>query len=348
MTFKRISRHLLVLALALLIAGTCLELSARLAETIGFAQTVQVDNERRETRPLDQLFESEPTAYRILVLGDSMAYSPGLAAADVWSTALQRSLEKTLEMEVEVVNAARGGDNTYGQLQFLKASLGEHGAQARNAPDLVLLLYNHNDVYGARQAPKTNRSEPATSTTTPPLETRPERQQSLAQVARRLRQNSKFGELLLTRLGNQSRAWGYLVPGTEFHHLATKAYRSGSPVWLAVQRELEIIEGLVSDAGGKLAMFVLPQFASLKHDFFMQARAEIQAVSTRLDVPIGFGFPEFKDRTWQELAMSPFDGHPNARANQEIAIVVEQWLLNSRILDHQNPAKARLIDTNSP
>ncbi len=337
----RFGRSLLAALVAILIAGAALELSVRIAKSIGFAQAVHVTNEPRDARPVDGLFAEERSSFRILVLGDSMAYSPGLPASAVWSTALEKALEDTLDRSVEIVNAARGGDNTFSQLRFLESSLKEHAGAPSNAADLVLLLYNHNDVYGTRSSPSTVVSEQPVARPAPQpkssVPVRPERAALVARIARTLRRNSKFGELLLTRLGNQSRAWGYLVPGTEFHHLASVAYGPDSAGWRAARTELQAINDIVRANGARLGVFVLPQFASLQHDFFAQARAEIEAVASGLGVPVGFGYPEFRGRPWQELAMSPFDGHPNAQANQEIAIVVQEWLQRTQLLKRRNP-----------
>lgn len=325
---------------AALIAGLVLGLlllegMARIAQSIALHTATRVENAPRDNRPIDDLFETAPPVLRILVLGDSMAYSPGIGRDALWSTRLEALLHQS-NRPAEVVNLGRGGDNTFGQLQVLQDAL-------KHQPiDLVLLLYNHNDVYGRRAAVEpTARLAAEGSAGQGDVELAPDRspiknvdhqRATVARLARWLRQRSHFSVAALARVGMQLRAWGILVPGTEFHHLARRAYEDDSPGWVAVKKEIVAMRDLTRHAPADFAIYVLPQFASLRHDFFPTVREKLAAHADGLETPIGFGFPAFEGASWRAYAMSPFDGHPNERANERIAELIFDWLDASGLL----------------
>lgn len=335
---RRVPAILAGLACGLLL----LEGTAQTAKSIEFGTAVRVDNAPRTSRPIESLFRSRPPTRRLLVLGDSMAYSPGVSSTAVWSARLEEMLNQH-GPPTEVVNLAVGGINTYAQLQLLSQALDHQEV------DLVLLLYNHNDVYGRRSAldlgsidtqnsadstDEVGRAErPSSSPADRPM-TRgiQHRQAVVARTARWLRQRSFYSTAAFTRIGLQLRAWGVLVPGTEFHHMARRGYLPEFPGWNAVQQELAAMQNLAERASTRLAIYVLPQFASLRHDFFSDVRKELAGHADRIGTTIGFGFPAFEGDSWHTYAMSPFDGHPNERANQRIAEVIFEWLQEEHLL----------------
>lgn len=314
-----------------------LEAETRAARDIGLGSAVRLDNAPRDDRPIDALFRSAPPVQRILILGDSMAYAPGIGQSAVWSARFE-SLLNEAQQTAEVVNLGRGGDNTYRQLQVMREALDHQRI------DLVLLLYNHNDVYGRRgpsepppEIPGATRAEGAESLERPADEavakSSDRRRAAVARAARWLRQRSQFSSVALARMGLQLRAWGILVPGTEFHHLARRGYQPDSPGWAAVQNELTAMQKLATRSSTSFAIYVLPQFASLRHDFFADVRVQLAAHAERTGTTIGFGFPAFEGGSWRTFAMSPFDGHPNERANQRIAEVIFEWVQDRGLLD---------------
>jgi lysophospholipase L1-like esterase len=79
--------------------------------------------------------------FRILVLGDSVAFGQGVAAEATFSDQLERLLnEASSDLEVEVLNSGVRGYNTYQELLLLK----EVGFKFD--PDLVLVSYVSNDA----------------------------------------------------------------------------------------------------------------------------------------------------------------------------------------------------------
>lgn len=80
--------------------------------------------------------------YRVLVLGDSVAFGWAVRSEDTFSKQLERSLnlKKPAGYQFEVLNTGTRGYNTYQELRLLE----EVGLQF--SPDLVVLVYVNNDA----------------------------------------------------------------------------------------------------------------------------------------------------------------------------------------------------------
>jgi hypothetical protein len=81
--------------------------------------------------------------YRILVLGDSVAYGPGVSRGEAFPQRLQAILAAT-HPNIEVINTGVPGYSTYNEVEVYRA-MGK-----RLAPDLVVLAFCMNDVVNPR------------------------------------------------------------------------------------------------------------------------------------------------------------------------------------------------------
>ncbi len=130
----------------------------------------------------------------------------------------------------------------------------------------------------------------------------------------------------LPRINMQLKAWGIVVPGSSFHHMSRVAYTPKYEGWVEVQQLLLEMRNFCIANDTKLAIYVLPQFTSLRRDLLTMPRQVLGEYLDTIQVPHGFGFEHFKGRSWEELAVSPFDYHPNVKANGEIADLIYDWL----------------------
>jgi lysophospholipase L1-like esterase len=78
--------------------------------------------------------------WRVVVLGDSVAFGVGVEQQKTFSPVLQRLLADELHRPVRVINSGVGSYNTVMELAWLR----EYGLALQ--PDLVLLVYVSNDV----------------------------------------------------------------------------------------------------------------------------------------------------------------------------------------------------------
>lgn len=83
-------------------------------------------------------FAAQANAFRLMVLGDSLSASYGIAQQSGWVALLADRLDKQ-GFPVQVINAAISGDTTAGGRSRLGAAL------ARHQPDLLLLELGGND-----------------------------------------------------------------------------------------------------------------------------------------------------------------------------------------------------------
>lgn len=81
---------------------------------------------------------SPDSYFRLMVLGDSLSASHGIAQKSGWVTQLAERLQNS-SYPVQVINAAISGDTTAGGRSRLSAALAEH------KPDLLLLELGGND-----------------------------------------------------------------------------------------------------------------------------------------------------------------------------------------------------------
>ncbi len=130
----------------------------------------------------------------------------------------------------------------------------------------------------------------------------------------------------LPRFNMQLKAWGILVPGSDFHHLSRLAYAPDSQGWIDVQQFLLEMRDTCTAHDATLAVYVLPQFTALRRDLLSMPRRAVREYLDEIGVPNDFGFEHFRGRSWEEVAVSPFDYHPNVQANSEIADIVYDWL----------------------
>jgi lysophospholipase L1-like esterase len=105
-----------------------------------FGHLIQINSYGMRDREFN--VRKPPGVYRILVLGDSVAFGWGVSAQETFSKQLEKSLnEKKLSaLHFEVLNTGTRGYNTYQELQLLK----ETGLVFQ--PDAVALAYVNNDA----------------------------------------------------------------------------------------------------------------------------------------------------------------------------------------------------------
>jgi lysophospholipase L1-like esterase len=336
--FVRALRASVVILFGVALGLGSLELYARLAKLVGYGSQRVVDTVARDESRIAAIVKGDlrlpADATRILVLGDSMAASPGVSRDDLWSTRLEGRLSREYDRDVVVINAAVPADNTWAELERARTLV------PAMKPAIVLLMYNTNDVYGARgrgtaiknfhQAtaiPKAERKK-----TVRPNVARTPQGSLLSKSIALLKRRSVMLDLFLTRLNLQLKSWGILIPGSEFHHMVTKAYASDYTGWRDVQNELLDLRDLCQRYQTQLLVYSLPDFDALRIDHTAGVRRILTDYFREIGVPARFGFAHFQGRSWNELAVSPFDGHPNPRANREIAELLFEWIREMKLI----------------
>ena len=340
MRLSRTVRRIASLGAACVVGPILLEGFARLAEWTGYGSEAVVEAKARDEDVLKALRSGRypfPERTRsILVLGDSMAASIGVRQEEVWSSLLARKLREQVDPGAAVVNAAVPGANTYKELLLARELL------PRLKPEVVLVMYNANDVYGTHDIitdpppppgaaiPPRPSPGPGPGEVLAAIGTTPVYHEiagsPVARAIRYLKTNSRSLALFLPRFNVQLKARGILMPGTEYHHMATQAYRDDYDGWQRTRLELLELRKTCERHQAKLIVYVLPEFDSLIYDHSAAIRAALIPHFASIGVPPRFGYDHFKGRDAAELVISPFDCHPNPRNNREIAEEVLKWL----------------------
>jgi len=167
-------RELLLVPVSLGVALLGAELFLRLFDPIGISYYAEIARYANDRVPGPELFYHQPRSttrryqdvevryneaglrddpiapkadgeWRVLVLGDSVAFGWGVQQEQIFSAVLQRLLAAELQRPVRVINTGVCSYNTVMQLAWLR----EHGFALQ--PDLILLSYVTNDVVPAAQ-----------------------------------------------------------------------------------------------------------------------------------------------------------------------------------------------------
>ena len=226
--------------------------------------------------------------YRVLLLGDSLTFGWGAAAADTFATRLQEQLGARFEAcgdarRVRVINTGVGNYNTDQQVSFFEI-------RGRNfEPDLVLLDYFINDA------------EP-----TP-------RQKSPWIIKYSYLGMAVWGRLdLLRRL--------YLT-GEDFADYYPGLYGEDRAGWRQARDAFARLARLSREEGFSLVMFLLPELHAVGPEYGFQEiydRVAAAATSAGIQRVIDLA-PRFSGEDPETLWVALDDAHPNARAHTILA-----------------------------
>jgi hypothetical protein len=163
----------------------------------------------------------------------------------------------------------------------------------------------------------------------------------LARWAHGARGNSAALRLALPRINLQVKAWGVILPGSEFAHLTQRAYVPSYAGWQAARRELLELGELAKTRGVSLQVVVLPPLRETDAAHFADAQRFLAQQFRALELAATFPDREFRGYGRDELVISPFDTHPNAKANRLMADVTAEPVataLEPRAHDNGSPS----------
>ena len=233
--------------------------------------------------------------YRILMLGDSTTFGWGVPLKDTAAKILQRKLNTEDPLEkFEVINAGVGNYDTVQEVTYYET-------QGRALhPNLVVLVFFINDP------------EPV------PVEKKGfliDRSYLVAFVANRL-------DGVLRRLG--------LRPHWKDYYASL--YADDKPGYQACKAALKKIASVSRTEGSTLLVALLPELHSINGKSY-PFRAEHQKIIDVLaaeHVPVIDLIDGLKDHGPEStLWVTPLDDHPNAKANELIAIELQEWILKN-------------------
>jgi len=247
----------------------------------------------------DPILPKRNEEYRILVLGDSVAFGWGVAQDQIFTSRLQRILTERTQRLIRVINTGVGGYNTVQQNTFFKS----HGLSL--TPDMVILVYVTNDV-------ETNEGP------FDPWSSRSLRGKSPPEII-----NLLLGKSWLFRL----------VHHVHQHRRGEKteleSYRRlrETPGWLASMRALRDMSDTCNNIKIPLNVFYFRWKAT------SYSRALLEDVKKSVSSNKVQDMSDwFMGRNFKQYVNSTVDPHPNSQGHKIIADNIAGYLLSARSL----------------
>ncbi|NUM73443.1 SGNH/GDSL hydrolase family protein [candidate division KSB1 bacterium] len=287
------------------------------------SQLVEISNEARHSAELDAIengrFTVSARDLRILILGDSKIYGPGVEFNKIFSQQLKSMLnaDKSLPFgNVWVLDLSRGGYNT------LMNRLAYFEYVDRFQPQLVILGNNYEDVYGNQEVSEAIRK----SNLSPheqmqkAFEEKDSGNIPLFQRVRSCLYHSSLLEFVMAGLNRELKLRGVVVPGSVFHHLVYKSHREDYPGWIKAQKHLRDIITDCRQKGINLMVYSVPELNMLDN-YAPYTVLDRKLATFFADYSVRYlnGVQPFLGMNSSTLALSRYDGHANAKGHRLMA-----------------------------
>jgi lysophospholipase L1-like esterase len=254
-------------------------------------------------RDRERTLEKPPDTYRIALLGDSSVFGHGVALEDSLPAKLERRFtELEPAPRVEVFNCGVYGYNTRQELALLRKRV------IAFEPDLVVVLFNYNDVT-PRDPAHIGRPAEARWITRLGLPIREPEPQSrvLDHVLWAARRRSRLADVACDRLLKTLRTRG-------IRSVIRSHFEDGSRGWTETSGSLAAAADLGREHGFALHLALLPDMQALSLPDLWRAEDEkLRRTCAELGIPFHALGPALAGRPSGELVVHPIlDSHPNA------------------------------------
>jgi len=273
-------------------------------------------------RDRDFIIPKPANTYRILVLGDSFAWGVGLTLEETLSKQLEKRLIDAANKNIEVINASIPGMNTVEELLLLK----EKGL--KYDPDMILLIYNLNDIDFLPQLSSKNYDEkkiiPKTQVDPGEDITKAFKNKGMRGFINWFEVRSKFVSFLVPRVGSLLRQMG-LTTSLEFSWVERifQGYTDDNPGWLESKRALREIAEICRNRGIVFTAAIYPLLVELKSYKGKKPHETLHNYLNSIEVPYVDLLTVFEGKNGQSYWINYLDNHPNAEAHR---LVVEKLL----------------------
>jgi hypothetical protein len=285
---------------------------------------VEVSVETRRSPELEALengrFVASARDLRIMVLGDSKIYGPGVERQNVFSQQLKAMLAADNSLPYEnilVLDLSRGGYNT------LMNRLTYFDYVDKFKPTLVVLGNNYEDVYGNQDVPEAISQSNLTlhEQTAKIFEEKLSGENTpVFQHIREKVYRSSLLEFIMAGLNLELKLRGIVVPGSVFHHLIYESHREDYPGWIKAQKHLRDMIADCQQKGIALIVYSTPELNMLgNYAPYDIVDRKLAAFFASRAVPYVIGATSFSGMNSSELALSRYDGHANAKGHYLMA-----------------------------
>lgn len=330
---KAFKQVVLVLAIFFAIGEAVVRLDKKFLFFQG-SRFVEVSTETRRSPELEALAHGQsvvsPRDLRIMVLGDSKLYGPGVELPQIFSQQLKAMLaaDKSLPYDnVLVLDLSRGGYNT------LMNRLTYFEYVDKFQPHLVILGNNYEDVYGNQDVPEAISKANLTvhEQTTKIFEEKISGENTpVFQKIRETVYHSSLLEFIMAGLNLELKLRGIVVPGSVFHHLIYESHREDYAGWIKAQKHLGDMIADCQRKGITLIVYSVPELNMLgNYAPYDTVDRKLAAFFESRAVPYVLGALPFSGMNSSDLALSRYDGHANAKghhlmAQQVYSVIVDK------------------------
>ena len=267
-------------------------------------------NERNSLgfRDREHAYQKPKGAYRILILGDSIAYGQMVEFKDIFPVRLEQKLNGAGRQTVAVVNMSLMGWNTVEQLQALTA----YGL--RFQPDLVVIAFYLND-------PQVKDNPRFEETAEPERKLMP-----FSGLDQNLNEKSYFYSFVHWRY---NRLLEKLGSKTDYRVWQKSLYNQESRGWQDFEFALNQIAVSSRQAGAATIL------ANLNfEDGWEEETNKVKNLTDSLNLPSLVMRPYFSRLNYSDLVVSSSDWHPNAQAHEIYAQVLTDYIADKVLNTH--------------
>lgn len=259
----------------------------------------------RGFRDREHLVPKPTAAYRILVLGDSVAFGDGLRAEETFVKRLEQGLNPNPSGKtVEVLNAGVRGYNTFQELKLLEE------AGLSYEPDLVLVAYVLNDAEPFQK--QAGLIDP--------------RHGWLIQIKDFVKQHSHLYAFLRRNLELARRR---VTPG-QFVENYDRQFDPDNPGWIASRNALREMKALAEERNFKVMVAVLPRLEGLGDGQVYHAQKiqdQVVATARALGIETLDLLPVLRGQDAESLKITKTDTfHLNPRGHEIVAEVLATYM----------------------
>ncbi len=239
----------------------------------------------------DDPVDSDPSALRVLMLGDSVTFGWGVPQDQTVSAHLERRLTGALAREVDVINSGVGNYNTAMEVAWFE------GDGIALEPDAVVLNLFINDA------------EP-----TP--------------VYRPVRWWDRLFYSRVILFGGIDTIERTVFGGADWQTYYRDLYRQDAPGWQAMQEAVARLAARCRALGIPLVLVDYPELRQLKPYPFADVAALYEQLARDNGAPFISLLPAVENENPASLWVTPPDPHPNATATSKMADYLSDQLLS--------------------
>jgi len=259
-------------------------------------------------RDREHAYQKPKDTYRILILGDSIAYGQMVEFQDIFPVRLEQKLNETSGQTVEVINMGLMGWNTVEQLQALIV----YGL--RFQPDLVVIAFYLNDPQ-VKDNPRFEEIADSERKLLP-----------LTGLDQWLNEKSYFYSFVRWRY---NRLLEKLGSKTDYRVWQKSLYNQESRGWQDFEFALNQIVDSSRQAGAEIILVNL----NLEDDWEEES-VQVKSLADSLNLPSLTMRQYFSKLNYSGLVVSPSDWHPNAQAHQIYARILTDYIADKVLNIH--------------